>query len=242
MSVFTDKGIRAVLFDKDGTLLDFDSTWRPVADRLVEETVGMLGLGRRAAASVKDALGILEDGFAPDSVFVQGTAEAILSRALGVLELDPARARDVAARLRDCYMRSVLEGSFHSSLATGVVQLVTRLKACGYKVGIATADLAEATVRFLESSGLRDLIDFLGCDDGVTPPKPAADMAERMCGMLDLAPRQIAMVGDSLTDMKFARNAGLGCAVYLTSNYADPEAAAMADIVLSGVHEVGSLL
>jgi phosphoglycolate phosphatase len=242
MGLFTDKRIRAVLFDKDGTLLDFDSTWRPVADRLMEETVRMLGLDGGGIASVRDALGIREKGFTPDSVFVQGTAGEILSAALGVLRLDPARAAEVGNRLKDCYMQSVCEGSFHSSMATGVPQLVSRLRAGGYRVGIATSDLAEATMHFLDSSGLQGLIDYVGCDDGVTPPKPAAAMAERMCGMLGLEPREVAMVGDSLTDMEFARNAGLGCAVYLTSSYRNAEAAAMADIVLSGVHEVASLL
>jgi phosphoglycolate phosphatase len=242
MGVFTDAGIRAVLFDKDGTLLDFDSTWRPVADRLMAETAGLLALDCDGIASVRRALGIREKGFAPDSVFVQGTAGEILSTALGVLRLDPSRAAEVGSRLKDCYVRSVMEGAFHSSLATGVLQLVSRLRAGGYTIGIATSDLAEATARFLETSGLRDLVDFVGCDDGVTPPKPSAAMAERMCGELGIEPREIAMVGDSLVDMEFARNAGLGCAVYLTSSYGNTGAAAMADIVLKGVRDVESLL
>lgn len=57
------KHIKGILFDKDGTLLDFEQTWRPVWNKTEEQLGIILQISEREMREIRERLGILEDGF-----------------------------------------------------------------------------------------------------------------------------------------------------------------------------------
>ena len=86
----------------------------------------------------------------------------------------------------------------------------------------------------LEKMGVAEKFDCILTADRVARPKPAPDMAMVFCARCSLTPEEVAMVGDSANDMRFARNAGL------TAIYLDRAAAIDCDakLVLEGDYRI----
>jgi NagD protein len=85
-----------------------------------------------------------------------------------------------------------------------------------------------------------------GCAPDAVPGKPDARMLQGILRRHDLAPNQLAMVGDRLyTDMVMARNAGALGVLVLTGETTPAEAAAHSpppDLVVEGLEEFGKRL
>ena len=52
------KHIKGILFDKDGTLLDFEQTWRPVWNKTEEQLGIILQISEREMREIRERLGI----------------------------------------------------------------------------------------------------------------------------------------------------------------------------------------
>ncbi len=164
----SDPAIAAILFDKDGTLIEFHRTWIPAyqaAARLVEQRAGKPGLaGRLLADGGFDAATGRVDPLAP----LAGAASVAIARDWAAR----ASADDAAA-----LSRSVLDiFAAHTAKpvpVTPIKPLFARLKARGLYLGIATMD-GEAPARaLLDNAGER--LDFLCGGDSGLAGKPAPD-------------------------------------------------------------------
>ena len=59
-----------------------------------------------------------------------------------------------------------------------------------------------------ETAGGTGKFDYVGADDGVLRPKPEADMFLEFQKKFGLKPQEIAVVGDTYNDIRFARENG----------------------------------
>lgn len=76
----------------------------------------------------------------------------------------------------------------------------------------------------LSELGLAVSSDFIFADDGVAPKKPSASLySDVICEVFpDAVPESTIMVGDTATDLRFAKNAGIiGC--WATYGYGDDD-------------------
>ena len=199
--------VRAVIFDKDGVLVDFQRTWTPALRAAAMELCDgdeacALELLRRAGFDEETGR------FLPGSVWAAGTnAELVEAWAEGRSRRE--REALVSWMNRHCAavtpvplvpverMRAALEALRHRGLALALV-----------------SNDAEASVRStVRHFGLEGLFDFLCGFDSVARPKPAADPVlafSRLCGV---APAQMAVVGDNDHDGRMARAAD--CAAFI---------------------------
>lgn len=216
--------IRAILFDKDGTLTDFRATWEgwmAVTVSALSQESGM------SAGVVGGAFGydvvrrrILSDGLfvtAPGDVTAAAVARAIGWEARRVADWLAVRSRGV---------RQVA--------VPGAASMLGRLAASRLPLGVLTnATLVEAE-RSLSELGLRHMIGrVIGCDSGFgakPDPRGAADFADR----LGLTRSEVLLVGDGLADLEAARGAGLRAVAVLTGTQA-AEALDGAEAVLPDV-------
>ncbi len=200
--------IRGVLFDKDGTLLDFDRTWPPayraIAARLAEDAGDAALADRLLRLGGYDAAGALD----PTSVLASGTTAEIVAFWAGRPEL--AELPDAAGRIERMFLDHARRAA---PLLDDLDALLARLRQRGLALGIATNDNAEAATAWLDHLGVADLFAFVsGADSGYgAKPDPAAMHA--FCAATNLGPAAVAVVGDSLRDLDFARAAGAGLAV-----------------------------
>ncbi|GAA5662943.1 MULTISPECIES: HAD family hydrolase [Brucella] len=231
------RSIRAVLFDKDGTLIDFDRTWFSISWQLAQRAAKGDDLRARA---LLDAGGYdwLTERFRANSVIAAGTVEDIVS--LWHPDVVSEQSRELIEEY-DAYC--VTEGARSAVAVEALHETLETLRAMGFRLGIATNDSeagAHATAKALGIDGFFDVV--IGYNTAARP-KPYPDPLLYFAEKLGLAPHEIAMVGDNLHDLETAHAAGAGLAVGVLSGNSPREALEPhADIVLDSVAGLPELL
>ena len=198
--------IKAILFDKDGTLVDFEATWGAV-----NQKAGLLAAGGDAEVAK-----IILDRCGVDPLTGKTRAESPLAIAAADEIADAmiaAGSRLTKPALVDGLHLLFAEAARQAVPLTDLKALFAALKSRGLKLGIASSDSAEAVAATIATLGLDEWVDFhCGYDSGYGP-KPQPGMIHGFCAALNLAPNQIAMVGDSKHDLSMGRAAGAGLTI-----------------------------
>jgi phosphoglycolate phosphatase len=229
--------IKGILFDKDGTLVDFDRTWFAAADLMALKAAG----GSRSDA---DRL-LIEAGydfgarrFRADSVFAAGTNADVV--ALWYPDQSETERRSTL----DGFNRFMSESGVASPYPlAGVKDALAALHGKGYRLGVATNDSTAGAERTLAALGIAQLFDAAYGYDAVANPKPAPDTVRAFCDLTGLRPAEIAMVGDNRHDLEMARAGDAGLAVAVLSGTGTHESLApLADVVIGSVADLPDLL
>jgi phosphoglycolate phosphatase len=229
--------IGGILFDKDGTLIDFPATWLPVLKALALEFSG----GHQPLA---DELLIVagydreRDQLRGGSIWAAGnTMDLVRAWKPG---LRPAEEAEWRAFVDD-FCSEHAPGSAVPVIA--LEPLFSELEAAGLKLGIATNDNTRSARLTVERLGIAHHFAAILGYDAVTQAKPAADPVLAFCGMAALKPEQVAVVGDNLHDLEMARAAGAGLAIgVLSGTSAIDELGPHADHVIASIAELPEVL
>jgi HAD superfamily hydrolase (TIGR01549 family) len=228
---------QAIIFDKDGTLIDFDAMWGGWVIYLAEELRGVSGLDTREALC--RAMGYDE---ANKKVLAHGKLAAYpmahlyrltveVMQSLGLNAEDAERAVAQGWRIPDPVM---LAKQFTDTRA-----LFQKLHKLGIKIGIATADDRAPTQAMIEAFDIEEYITALACADDGIPSKPAPDMALALCQRMNVEPSKTMVIGDTTSDLKMARAAGAGLAVGVLSGVSSArDLAEYADCLIESVDEL----
>ncbi|SDW31455.1 HAD family hydrolase [Celeribacter indicus] len=221
--------IAAVLFDKDGTLMDFQKSWGPWARRVID---GLCGADEEKAAAVAQALGFDRRAalFRPGSPVIAGTPEDVL-----------AALRPYFPRARDAEMLDRLTpepATFAPVAVEGLAQSCARLAGAGIALAVVTNDFEAAARTHLVQMGVADAFDVvIGYDSGFGG-KPRPDPCTGAAARLGVAPDACVMVGDSLHDLNAGRAAGMRTVAVLTGVAGAAELAPFADALFPSVAEM----
>lgn len=222
--------IRGALFDKDGTLIDFDRTWQPIVEHLVNE---MTSGDAQRSRELMAAIGYDEKAgkFAAGSIFAAGNTLDLVDAWHPDL---PANERAAKVAWYDTYFSDASPAA--SVPLTDLKAFLSTLQQMSLKLGIATNDVTRSATAFAEAAGLSHYFDFITGYDGVPKPKPAGDMIWAFCEATGLEPAEIAMVGDNTHDLETAVAGGAGHKVgVLTGSGFQADLEALADVVLPGI-------
>jgi phosphoglycolate phosphatase len=226
-------GLRGILFDKDGTLLDFEATWAPLFHSLaLELTEGDLRLARDLliAGGLDPRSGRMRAG----SVLGAGNTHDIVR--LWFPSLTGASFQSMVDRVDT---RFHAHGAGWSVAVPGLLSTLEALELAGYALGVATNDGTEAASAALRGVGADRYLARVFGYDSVAHPKPAPDIVEAFAAAIDAAPAEIAVIGDNLHDIAMARAAGAGAAVgVLTGNSNRADLAPHADAVLDSIRDL----
>lgn len=194
--------IRAVLFDKDGTLIDFDKTWAPTFHALIEEVTKndraqMLRLSEACEYDLENR------AFLPGSCAVAGTNNDFVDAWVEILGLSDSKA----------FLREIDEalGRFsldHVSPFDDLIHVLDRLAGHGIMLGIATNDAEVSARAQLQALGIADRFPHVYGYDSGHGAKPGPGMIHAFCEAANVLPGEVVMVGDSLHDMHAGRAAG----------------------------------
>ena len=91
----------------------------------------------------------------------------------------------------------------------GAMELLTGLKARGYKLGLATSAKTASAMDQMRRSGMADLFDVCVCGDMVTRGKPDPDIFLKAAGLLGVDPAECVGVEDSVNGIKAIHRAGM---------------------------------
>ncbi len=217
---------KAVLFDKDGTLLDFQRTWGPWVGSMI--------------AKLSDGDQALADDLALAWGYDRGN-ERILAESEVVAETVDHVAAMVAPLLPDMARGKLIELLDSSGAAVQGVQVLElgpyldQLSDMGLQLGVATND-TEATARAqLRRLGVEQRFDFIAGYDSGYGAKPAPGMCLAFADHIAQPPADIVIVGDSAHDLQAGRAAGMQTAAVLTGVASAADLAPLADIVLPDI-------
>ena len=229
--------MRAILFDKDGTLLDFERTWTPLLRRIA------LDAARGDAARAAELLEA--GGFDPEvGRFRSGSAVAAGTSEI-IVRLWHPRLHGAAfsAKVEKMDRLFTAHGGAHSVPIDGADAALDLLAARGFVMGVATNDAASAAVASLTATGMiRNLPHVFGYDS-VVHPKPAPDIVHAFAAATGAPLSEIAVIGDNPHDLEMALAAGAGAAIgVLSGNAGREELAPLADAVLDSVRDLPAWL
>ena len=229
--------IKGILFDKDGTLVDFNATWLGIADFMaMDASEGDRWKADRLLAAA--GFDFANRRFKPDSIFASGTN-------MDVVELWFPRLSDEDQMLAVARFNEItsVQGSTMAVALPGIVESLTALHRKSYRLGVATNDSTSGAEKTLLTLGVAQLFDAAYGYDAVANPKPAPDTILAFSDLTGLRPAQIAMVGDNRHDLEMARAAGAGLAVAVLSGTGTRESLArLADVVLGSIAELPDYL
>ncbi|AZO49286.1 MAG: HAD family hydrolase [Mesorhizobium sp.] len=229
--------IKGILFDKDGTLVDFNATWLGIADFMAMDAAegDRWKADRLLAAAGFD---FLSKRFKPDSIFASGTN-------MDVVELWFPRLSEEDQMLAVARFNEItsVQGSSMAVALPGIVETLAVLHRRSYRLGVATNDSTSGAEKTLVTLGVAQLFDAAYGYDSVARPKPAPDTVLAFSDLTGLKPAEIAMVGDNRHDLEMARAGGCGLAVGVLSGTGTRESlSAIADVVLNSVADLPDFL
>ena len=222
---------KGIVFDKDGTLLDFNRTWLPIY--------------RYAAMEFADGDAVLEDqlltqhGYDParnrfvgGSLLAAGNNQQIADAWASQID-KPDQVEALSLRLHEIFHH---QGTLHATPVKHLVSTLRQLKQSGRKLGVATADSHQGIINTLQSLDVLHEFDYLAGYDSGHGTKPEAGMVLEFCAQMALKVEAVVVVGDNRHDIEMGRNANAGlCVGVLTGTSTRSDLESIADIVLDDI-------
>ncbi|QEE46770.1 HAD family hydrolase [Rhizobium sp. WL3] len=224
--------IAGILFDKDGTLLDFDASWGPV-----NRKVALMAADGDAALADRlltvCGMDPLTGAIVPDSLFASANTVEIAD---GMIDAGSPFTRDaLVPKIDDCFA----EAAQLSVPVTELEPLFSRLHGKGLRLGIASSDNERSIRVAAERFGILPYVDFVAGYDSGHGKKPEAGMVLGFCAATGLAPSEVAVVGDNNHDLHMGHNAGAGLKIGVLSGTGSRETLALhSDLVLADITEL----
>ncbi len=225
--------ITGLLFDKDGTLFDFQLSWSGFArDLLLDLAGGDTGFAADMGARIGFDTGTLS--FAPDSCLIAGTDEDVVAALLPVL------LGTTAVELKT----RISLAAAHAPMVEAVPlkPLLAALRGLGIRLGVATNDSEHAAKAHLAETGILDCFDSVYGFDSGFGAKPGPGMCKAFADRFDLDPGLVLMIGDSLHDLHAGRAAGMRAVGVLTGMADAKTLAPHADMILPDIGVLPGLL
>ena len=185
-----DRAYKLYLFDLDGTLVDTKLDIALAMQKVMVEA----GFEKPSLDDVEKAIG--------------GGAKNAVNKLTGLEggALTPLLDAFVAAYEEMC--------ADHSEVYAGGEALLRRLKGEDAKLAVVTMKFRAPTHKILKHHGLFGLLDDVLTFDDLEKRKPDPDSLLALMRKYDLKPEEVLVVGDTVTDLRYAQNAGVdACAV-----------------------------
>ena len=228
--------LAGILFDKDGTFVDFDRTWGTAG----YEVMRIMSRGNPAIfGNIVAAMhyDVPTRRFHPTSPLIAGAPDTYVQLWAEALERqnDDAFLADLNRHFADQTLRALAPIGSPS-------EVMDALHTRGLRLGLATNDTEASGRAQVAALGLDAHMDFLAGYDSGHGAKPGPGMVLAFADHLGVAPSQIAMVGDSVHDLNAARAAGALAVAVLTGPATRADLEPLADHVLTGIDALPALV
>ncbi|EGZ24960.1 hypothetical protein PHYSODRAFT_344839 [Phytophthora sojae] len=200
-----------VVFDKDGTLIDFTLMWGGWVESQawkVEMTTGLPVREKLFAAMGYDWISRSIKSKGALCCTPMGELYKLAVRVLVAEGMRQSKADEV---IKQCW--SMPDPVLTSRPLANIPALFRTIKKMDMKIAVCTTDDRQPTIDTLEHLGVTDMVDALACGDDGLPAKPAGEQIWTICQQLGVAPHDTIMVGDTSTDMLLGKNAGCGLSI-----------------------------
>ncbi|MCX8177101.1 MAG: HAD family hydrolase [Candidatus Bathyarchaeota archaeon] len=182
--------IRAVVFDLDGTIVTFSLNYKA----LRAEVRGLL-IKQGVPASVLSLSESIFEMLDKTEIFMRNSGK---QEALG-------KIRDQVFKIAEIYE---FEAAKSVSLSKGVVEVLKTLRDMNLKIGLCTVS-GEKTVNYiLEKFRIKEFFDAVTSREMVGKVKPHGEHLQATLKALNVKAEEALVVGDSVADVRCARDVG----------------------------------
>lgn len=191
--------IRAILFDKDGTLLQFTEGW-------VDSIVGFLEnkiLDDNKKSEVFREIGIREDGGVEENSIL--SSETAMDLAIIFSKYLDEDLDEIYRELDDHLLNYLKKNNKFIRETCDLRSLFEALRERGILIGIFTSDNYRQAKYSMDYLGLDSFIDFYAAAD-IYKKKPNKESLEVFKKKYSLEDQEIIIVGDSRVDMVFGED------------------------------------
>ena len=224
--------IKAIIFDKDGTLVDFAATFTPATKLVLEEICEgdptLLGQAANAVHFDLENNKILDS-----SVIIAGSGIDLAEALSSVLPIEDIE--EFGTGLDEMY-GEVCQNTIQA--LPGVSTALEALHQEQILLGVGTNDSEENAITQMEALDIDHLFEHIfGADSGFGA-KPGSGMIDAFVDSLGLKPDQVLMVGDSVHDMEAGKAAGVKTCAVETGPASREELLPHADLVLASISDL----
>ncbi|MEM2912385.1 MAG: HAD family hydrolase [Candidatus Bathyarchaeia archaeon] len=180
--------IKAVIFDLDGTLVDFNIDFRAVRAEVMHF--------------------LTNHGF-PASLFSINESTFKMLEKIEIFLRNSGRGNEEFSKMKHAVYNILakyeLEAARRTSLQPGVLEALKNLKALNLKLAVCTVNGQSSTNHILETFRLKDFFDVVVTRELTPKVKPNPAHLEVALKTLNVKPTEALVVGDSVIDMACGR-------------------------------------
>ena len=232
IKLYKDKKIIAdnidlIIFDKDGTLVDIHHYWSSMIKLRSEMIVKTLSLSSDMYVLLSDCMGIDQSGkklkpkgpvgIKPRRIIIKCVYDFLVRNKIDVSLQEVENIFIQADKESQKNMESLLK------ILDGVREFLNNCRMNKVRLAIATTDITQRAELAMGSLGMLEMFDVIAGSNEVAKSKPAGDLGELILRRMGISGKNTVMIGDHRIDMEMARNAGIDCAVAVTTGLSSAE-------------------
>ncbi|MCM2676335.1 HAD family hydrolase [Alkalicoccobacillus plakortidis] len=227
--------VKGIIFDKDGTLIRFESVWIDATYQVIDSLADTFGhadddhLKEKLAKSIGlNGNDVSEHGF-----LASGTTKDFAAAFADILHVPES---SVLKEVNQAYDEEIEHKLERIEAIGDLPKLFESLKQAGYRLGVITADNYYSTNATLKKLGIYEYIDFIGTAD-LYNKKPERQAMDAFCQKMNLSPNEVIHVGDTDVDLAFSKHCLHGIGV-LSGVGTFPTLSTYTDYIIKDVHEL----
>lgn len=243
LDYFIRKLPKLIIFDKDGTLIDFQSTWSPWVTALA--TSLEMGCDFDVSKRLYEVMGYCEktDTLSDSSLLAYASMDKIKEEIKIMLLEGGIEKEEVDNLLRKSWSECHVNNTSRPTPTTNLVRLFNWIRNADIKIAVCTSDSRASTESALRKLQVRKFVDAVVCsDDENMEAKPSPCGVLKICADLGIQPSETVVVGDTTADMLMAKSAEVGLIVgVLTGIGTEKELSKYADVIIDNVQTFTTL-
>lgn len=235
--------VACIVFDKDGTLIDFNLTWAKRTVAWIEAMVARVNGSPNLPHEISRTVGFSwqEKQILADGPIAVTTAVKLVALASGELYKNGLPWHEAEKMVIETIIPT-LGADFQDGEITplgNVNGTFRRLKEAGLLIAIATGDERKPTLETMAALEIEEYVDIILCGSDPIPEKPDPAALQWIAQELNITPGQMLMVGDTVNDMLAGHNAGVAGCIGITGSTGDAaQLAKTADVLLTTVDHI----